>query len=195
VNKKLQILSVMILIVINILVWNKAIGEKSNVLSASSTADESINNSEKEESIPTETPIPTLTLTPTKKIENTPIPTKSPTKTPEPTNNPNATSTPIPPLTGDSAIHAAIERFAGQYDLDPNVLRHLATCESGFNDKAVNGSYGGLFQFTEGSWVSNRNIMGEDPNTSLRFNIEEATQTAAYMIATGKSGNWPNCMP
>jgi soluble lytic murein transglycosylase-like protein len=118
------------------------------------------------------------------------------------------TSTPIPlptriptptvvsqPRFSPEQIHAFIERFAAQYSVDPNVLRHIAVCESGFNPDAVNGPYAGLFQFTKSTWKSNRLSLGEDTNTDLRFNAEEATQTATYLISQGKKDIWPNCYP
>lgn len=88
-----------------------------------------------------------------------------------------------------------IERFAGQYGVDPNVLRHVAVCESGFRADAINGPYAGLFQFNVNTWKNNRKLMGEDTNLDLRFNAEEATQTAAYLMSIGKRGIWPNCYP
>lgn len=103
---------------------------------------------------------------------------------------------PIPqPSVSSEEIHKFIERFAGQYGVDPNVLRHIAVCESGFNPIAVNGSYAGLYQFTSVTWKNTRIEMGEDTNPDLRFNVEEAIQTATYIISVGKQGIWPNCYP
>lgn len=92
-------------------------------------------------------------------------------------------------------IHGFIDRFAVQYGVDPNVLRAIAICESGFRAEAINGKYAGLFQFSQNSWSVNRSLMGEDPDPQLRFSAEEAVQTAAYLISKGKSGMWPNCAP
>jgi len=88
-----------------------------------------------------------------------------------------------------------LEGFAGQYDVDPDVLRHIAICESGFNPLAKNGPYIGLFQFGAATWSSNRKLIGEDPNPDLRYSAEESIQTAAYMIATKGRQFWPNCSP
>lgn len=88
-----------------------------------------------------------------------------------------------------------IERFASQYSVDPNVLRHIATCESGFNANARNGPYAGLYQFGNSSWKSNRILMGEDTDPDLRYNAEESVQTAAYIISRGIKNIWPNCYP
>jgi soluble lytic murein transglycosylase-like protein len=88
-----------------------------------------------------------------------------------------------------------MERFAGQYAVDVNVLRHIAVCESGFNPSAVNGLYAGLYQFNVTTWKNGRVLMGEDTNPDLRFNAEESIQTAAYLISQGKRYLWPNCYP
>lgn len=130
--------------------------------------------------------IPTLTPSPTA----TPTPSPSPT----PTLIPTPTSIPMPKYTS-AEINGFIDRFAGQYGVDPNVLRHIAVCESGFNSQAVNGPNAGLYQFTKNSWITNRKLIGEDPNPDLRFDAEEAVQTTAYLLSLGKYYMWPNCRP
>lgn len=136
------------------------------------------------ETIETPTPEPTDTPKPTKK------PTPKPTKTPLPSPTPE----PVPQFTSEE-IYGFMERFGSQYGVDPNVLRHIAICESGFNSNAVNGSYAGLFQFGPITWATNRILIGENPAPSLRYNAEEATQTAAHMLATKGRHFWPNCQP
>jgi len=135
-------------------------------------------------------------LTPTLTITPNPSPTFTPTPTPSPTPSPSPTPTLIlPPKIAPELIHSYIERFSAQYSVDPNVLRHLAVCESGFDPLAINGKYVGLYQFAKVTWQNNRIIMGEDINPDLRLNAEEATQTAAYLVSLGKKNLWPNCYP
>lgn len=98
----------------------------------------------------------------------------------------------ITPATSQE-INGFIERFSAQYNVDPNILRHIAVCESSFNPFAVNRNYAGLFQFAPNTWRSNRVEMGEDADVNLRFNAEEAVQTAAYMLSVGKRSIWPVC--
>lgn len=138
------------------------------------------------------TPAPTLTPTPT--ITPTPTPTFTPTPSPSPTIIPIPTLAPQPKFSQEE-IHGFIEIFAGQYGVDPNVLRHIATCESGFNASAVNGPYVGLFQFGSSSWINNRKLMGEDSDLDLRFNAEESVQTASFIVSKGIKNIWPNCYP
>lgn len=135
---------------------------------------------------------PTMTLTPTQ----TPTPSLTPTIkiTQTPTLTPTPSPIPQPDYTSEQ-INGFIDRFAGQYGVDPHVLRRIAICESGFNPKAVNGTYGGLYQFSPSTWRNNRILMGEDTDANLRFNAEEAAQTAAYMFSIGKGYSWPNCTP
>ena len=160
------------LVIIGGEIYGKRSGEK--VLSASETV--SISPS------PTATPVPTTT----------PEPSSTPTPSPIPT--PKPTVVPIPPATSEE-INKFIERFAAQYKVNPDVLRHLAVCESGFNSRAVNGIYTGLYQFWPTTWKNNRRLMGEDADINLRFNAEESVQTAAYILSIGRIGIWPNCQP
>lgn len=144
------------------------------------------------------TPTPFQPITPISQasefLETVPSPTPELTKTPSPT--PVPTETPIPqPVFSSEEIHGFIERFAGQYAVDPNVLRHLAVCESGFNPLAINLNYAGLFQFSPNTWTKYRQLMGEDVDISLRLNAEEAVQTAAYAYSLNHDSIWPNCAP
>ena len=126
----------------------------------------------------------------------TPSPSPEPTETPKPTPNPSSSPTPIPqPVFSSEEIHGFIERFAGQYGVDPNALRHLAVCESGFNPLAEKLNYAGLFQFAPNTWIKYRQLMGEDADVNLRLNAEEAVQTAAYTFSLGNDSIWPNCAP
>ena len=128
---------------------------------------------------------------------STPLPTFSPTTKPTKTPSPSLTATPLPtpsPISSEE-IMRLLEGFAGQYGVDPNVLRYIAICESGFNPNAVNGPYVGLYQFGRITWSTNRILIGEDPNPDLRFNAGESIQTAAYMLAEKGRQFWPNCNP
>jgi hypothetical protein len=135
----------------------------------------------------------------------TPSPTSSPTDSPSPVPTPLPfptpvqTKTPTPVFTpspvSSQEINGFIDRFAGQYGVDPNVIRHLAICESGFRPNAVNGDYVGLFQFGPITWKNIRAEIGEDTNINLRYSAEESTQTAAYALSKGKGKIWPNCVP
>lgn len=127
---------------------------------------------------PTSSPTPAPTASPTPK----PMATKSPTQIPRPKYTP-------------AEVNGFVNRFAAQYGVDPNVLRHIAICESGFNPGAYNAGYAGLFQFGANTWKNLRLQIGENVDPELRFDAEEAAQTAAYALSLGKSGIWPNCHP
>lgn len=145
---------------------------------------------------PTPTPKPTSTPSPTP--TSTPTPTNTPTPSPSPTPSPKMTPTPASPsqpIYTSEQINTFIERFAAQYGVDPNVLRHIAICESNLNQTSINGPYAGLYQFDSNTWKNNRQLMGEDTNPDLRLNAEEAVQTAAFVISIGRGGIWPNCFP
>lgn len=90
-------------------------------------------------------------------------------------------------------VNQFIDQFASFYAVDPNVLRHIALCESGFNSNAVNGPYAGLYQFNSITWKNLRLAIGKNTDPNLRFSAEDAVQTAAYELSIGKGGIWPNC--
>lgn len=123
-------------------------------------------------------------------------PTAQPTETPTPTPTPKPTPTPIPqPTFTPEQINGFINQFAGQYGVSPDVMRHIAICESSFNAFAKQGVYAGLFQFGPVTWRNLRAKMGKSTNINLRYNAQEAAQTAAYAISLGEQPIWPNCNP
>jgi hypothetical protein len=129
--------------------------------------------------------------------EPTPIESPTPLPTPSPTPKPSAVETPPTPkqIYSSEQINGFIDRFAGQYAVDPNVLRHIAICESGFNPLAYRAGYAGLYQFGSATWKNLRVKIGENTNPDLRFDAEEAAQTAAYALSIGDKVIWPNCQP
>jgi soluble lytic murein transglycosylase-like protein len=136
----------------------------------------------------TATPVVKVKITPkvTPKLTIKPVSKKAPTPTP---------TTQIPKRASSQEINELIGRYSSQYGLDPNVIRHIAICESGFNSSAVNKQYVGLFQFDETTWKNIRNETGDDNNPDLRFSALESIRTVTYEISKGKSGLWPNCVP
>jgi soluble lytic murein transglycosylase-like protein len=90
-------------------------------------------------------------------------------------------------------LEPIIEKYAKQYHVSKEVMIKIAKCESNFRPEAVNGPYGGMYQFVTGTWVSNRNAMGENPDPGLRFDAEEAIKTTAFKISRDGTGAWPVC--
>lgn len=123
----------------------------------------------------------------------TPIPTASPspTLTPSPTATPSPTLVPVIILPED--LDKLFTKYCDEYSVDKELLKRIAKCESGLNPNAGSNKYAGLFQFAEPIWIQTRTLLGQNPDTSLRFNAEEAIKTAAFMISQGHFGIWPNC--
>jgi hypothetical protein len=133
---------------------------------------------------PSPTPIPTATPTPLPTATPTPIPTATPTPTP----------TPIPtPIVTSADLEQLFQKYADSYQVDRELLKRIAACESGFNSNASFLDYAGMFQFSTESWTLTRQGMSEDSNPELRKNAEEAIKTAAFKIANGGQNAWPNC--
>ncbi|MGH7203605.1 MAG: transglycosylase SLT domain-containing protein [Candidatus Levyibacteriota bacterium] len=123
----------------------------------------------------------------------TPEPTTAPIVTPT---IPSPTPTPLPQPTIAVAtdLESLFSEYSNTYHVSEDLLKHIARCESGFNPTSNNsGMYLGMFQFSAGTWSSNRNRMGLDPNADLRTDPEEAIRTAAYVISVSGTGAWPVC--
>ncbi|HEY6906240.1 MAG TPA: transglycosylase family protein, partial [Ignavibacteriaceae bacterium] len=120
-----------------------------------------------------------------------PSPTAKPTAKPEPT--PNVVTTAVQKSQPPEDLTVLIEKYAKQYGADKDMMIHIAKCESGFRERAVNGPYAGMYQFISSTWNSNRRAMGEDPNPELRFVAEEAIKTAAFKMGRDGYGAWPVC--
>lgn len=84
-------------------------------------------------------------------------------------------------------------KYSTEFNVDEQMLWQIAWCESKFNSQAVNGPYGGMFQFTPSSWASSRRSMGLDPSSGLRFDPQEAIKTAAFKISREGTRAWPVC--
>lgn len=136
---------------------------------------------------------PAPTLTPTSSPTPTPTLTATPTP-PKPTATPTPTPEPAEAYSGKE-MQSFIEQYAGQYGVDPNVLRYVAVCESGLNPSAMNGPYGGLYQFSASAWNTYRTRLGADSSPGLRFDAREAVRTAAFVLSINAAFIWPNCVP
>lgn len=90
-------------------------------------------------------------------------------------------------------VEELFRHYSNEYGVDEGLLKSIAYCESHYNPEAVNGPYGGMYQFTASSWASARNRMGLDSNSGLRFNSEEAIKTAAFKVSQDGTGAWPAC--
>jgi hypothetical protein len=139
----------------------------------------------------------TPTLNSTFVPSSVPLPVATPTSTPIFTPIPTKIPTPIPtpaPVSSEQ-INALIDKFSAQYGVDPNLMRRIAICESGFRSNAVNGPYKGLYQFGAITWKNIRKEIGEDPDPNLRLSAEASIKTAAYAVSQGKRDIWPHCNP
>ncbi len=85
------------------------------------------------------------------------------------------------------------KQYGGQYNVDDKLLARIAKCESDFNQVAISGPYGGMYQYLASTWISTRRDMGLDPNPELRFDAREAVLTSAWKIAHGGIDAWPVC--
>jgi hypothetical protein len=123
-----------------------------------------------------------------------PTPTLKPTPTVRPTLIPTPTVKPVPKYSSEQ-IYGFTNEFGGKYSIDPNVIRHIGQCESGFNPMAKNYIYAGLFQFDAATWKSFRKMMNKNTDPDLRYDAKEAVETVAFMLSIHRGALWPNCYP
>lgn len=90
-------------------------------------------------------------------------------------------------------LNPLFSQYAAQYGVSEEMLRKIASCESGFRPTAANGQYLGMFQFAPSTWVANRKAMGEDSNPALRSDPDASIKTAAFKIARDGTSAWANC--
>ena len=93
-----------------------------------------------------------------------------------------------------TSFESYFDQYSSQYDVDKDLLKKIAYCESGMSTGAANGEYGGMYQFTVENWQVTRQEMGADPNPDLRFGAKEAIETAAYKLARQGEKAWKNCL-
>lgn len=86
-----------------------------------------------------------------------------------------------------------IEKYAGLYNVNRELMKKMAFCESSFNRFAVHGPYKGLYQFHSSTWTATRKRMGLNPDISKVFDTEEAVKTTAFKISQDGAGAWPVC--
>lgn len=127
-------------------------------------------------SAPTSIPTSTLTPTPTKIIPTQII-------SPKPTAN-----TSKPQTLDDLFI-----KYGAIYNVNPDVLKKIAECESGFDVNQITGDYAGLFQFASFAWREARGRIGLPDDLNLRFNAEESIRTAAFEINYKGTSGWDDC--
>jgi soluble lytic murein transglycosylase-like protein len=84
-------------------------------------------------------------------------------------------------------------KYGKIYNVDKELLKKIAGCESGFNPNAVNNDYAGLFQFASFAWIEARGRIGLNNDLSLRFNAEESIKTAAFEINYKGTSGWSDC--
>ena len=135
------------------------------------------------------TPTPTVYNTPKKK----PIPTAVSPKTAEHDSVARTANIEVKIEHKNSEVYIYIEKYAGEYGVDKNMMYQIAKCESGLRSSAINGPFAGVYQFLSSTWISNRNAMGLNPDPELRFHAEEAVRTAAFKMSRDGFGAWPAC--
>jgi hypothetical protein len=89
-----------------------------------------------------------------------------------------------------------VASMAQTYGLDPVLCQCIVKQESGWNVRAVNGEYHGLWQWGLESFRETRKEMGRaDWAEDLRFDAWESTDAALWAIAHGHLSWWAAAEP
>ena len=86
------------------------------------------------------------------------------------------------------AVQALILAAAVSHNVDPDLMDHIAACESGYNARAVAGPYVGLYQLG----TSKRKQFTTDGYTDV-FDPAQQANFVAELIANGETSDWVNC--
>lgn len=90
-------------------------------------------------------------------------------------------------------IEPLIDKYSRLYNVNNELMKKMAFCESSYNRFADSGRYKGLYQFHPSTWTATRKRMGLNQDISRVFDAEEAIKTAAFKMAQDGVGAWPVC--
>jgi hypothetical protein len=86
------------------------------------------------------------------------------------------------------AVRAVVLAAAMSHGVDPDVMDRIALCESGYNARAMNGPYVGVFQL--GS-TKQKQFLAEG-YTDL-FDAAQQANFVAERLAAGEIASWAGC--
>ena len=86
----------------------------------------------------------------------------------------------------------AIEKWAHYYRVDKKLAVRIAHAESGLNCKVQNknSSAGGLFQFTNSTFLNTQKKLGKPQDVSKKFDCDENAELGIYLLSKGEFHHW-----
>lgn len=137
------------------------------------------------ETITTEAPTTTASTTtaPTtvKKTTTTTVKPKPATTTTQPT------TTVVEKEYVGGGIESVIRSAAAEFGVSGDRMVRVARCESTLNPSAKNGKYGGLYQFSDQTWVWFAGMSGIGGS---KWDASSAARMAAWAFANGYASHW-----
>ena len=86
----------------------------------------------------------------------------------------------------------AIDKWAGYYGVDKDLAVRIAEAESSLNCKVKNkdSSAGGLFQFTNSTFLYAQKRLGKPQDLSKKFDCDESAELGVYLLSKGELHHW-----
>lgn len=83
--------------------------------------------------------------------------------------------------------------YAWHYEFyDDPLAERIIQAESGWNCKAQNpySSAGGLFQFTDGTWLSTQKRLGITPDLATKYDCHTNMMLGIFLLSQGEYHHW-----
>jgi soluble lytic murein transglycosylase-like protein len=86
----------------------------------------------------------------------------------------------------------AIVKWSRYYNVDTDLAIRIAEAESGVDCKVQNkdSSAGGLFQFTNATFVETQKRLGKHQDLSRKFDCDENAELAVYLLSKKEFHRW-----
>jgi hypothetical protein len=86
----------------------------------------------------------------------------------------------------------AIDKWSSYYNVDTDLAFRIAAAESGLDCKVQNkdSSAGGLFQFTNATFVETQRRLGKHQDLSKKFDCDENAELAVYLLSKKEFHRW-----
>ena len=86
----------------------------------------------------------------------------------------------------------AIDKWSGYYKVDKDLAVRIAEAESGLDCKVQNkdSSAGGLFQFTNATFLETQKRLGKHQDLSKKFECDENAELGLYLLSKREFHRW-----